>query len=119
MLYGKIRPKLFTSEPSAVTFGFTLFAFCWYVLSEWRWKLVGYGMLFTAAFLLMRGPTLILGLTLLFPSETSLPPRAGRPRVSPTNRDGGPLAMGPPGCWPSSPFPLGSHFYTSPLRESR
>src|SRR3546814_16693809 len=49
MLYGKIRQNLFTSEPSAVTFGFTLFAFCWYMLSEWRWKLVGSGLLITAA----------------------------------------------------------------------
>src|SRR5690606_27658647 len=67
MLYGQIRPTLFTSEPSAVTFGFTLFAFCWYVLSESRWKVIGYGLMFAAAFLLMRGPTLILGLTLLVP----------------------------------------------------
>lgn len=79
LLYGQIRPKLFTSEPSAVTFGFTLFAFCWYVLSEWRWKLAGYVALFAAAYVLMRGPTLVLGLVLLVPYELCLAPR----RVTP------------------------------------
>lgn len=75
LLYGQIRPKLFTSEPSALTFGFVLIAFCWYVLSEWRWKLPAYGAMFAAAFLLMRGPTLLLGLILLFPYELFLAPR--------------------------------------------
>lgn len=74
-LYGGIRPKLFTSEPSALTFGFILFAFLWYVLSEWRWKLPAYGLMFAAAFLLMRGPTLLLGLALLGPYEMFLAPR--------------------------------------------
>lgn len=76
LLYGQIRPKLFTSEPSAVSFSFTLFAFCWYVLSEWRWKLAGYALLFAAAFLLMRGPTLLLGLALVGPYELLLAPRS-------------------------------------------
>ncbi|MEQ8396055.1 hypothetical protein [Thalassobaculum sp.] len=75
LLYGQVRPKLFTSEPSAVTFGFVLLAFCWYVLSEWRWKLVAYGAMFAAAFLLIRGPTLLLGLLLLVPYELFLAPR--------------------------------------------
>lgn len=75
LLYGSIRPKFFTSEPSAVSFGFTLFAFCWYVLSEWRWKAVGYGLLFAAAFLTIRGPTLVLGLLLAIPYEVFLVPR--------------------------------------------
>lgn len=79
LLYGRIRPKLFTSEPSAVSFGFTLFAFCWYVLSEWRWKLVGFAMMFAAAFLLMRGPTLLLGFVLLGPYELFLAPRRSQP----------------------------------------
>ncbi len=82
LLYGQIRPKLFTSEPSAVTFAFTLFAFCWYVLSEWRWKAAGYGLLFAAAFVTMRGPTLLLGLVLVGPYELFLAPRRPLPAGS-------------------------------------
>jgi len=80
LLYGRIRPKLFTSEPSAVSFGFTLFAFAWYVLSQRRWKLPLYGAFFAAAFYLMRGPTLVLGLVLVPAYEILLAarePRAG------------------------------------------
>lgn len=82
LLYGQIRPKLFTSEPSAVTFGFTLFAFCWYVLSDWRWKAPAYALLFAAAFVTMRGPTLLLGLVLLGPYELFLAPRRTLPSGS-------------------------------------
>jgi hypothetical protein len=75
ILYGRIRPKLFTSEPSAVTFNFALFAFAWYVLSTARWKAVAYGAMFAAAFVLMRGPTLLLGLALAIPYEVLLAAR--------------------------------------------
>ncbi|HEY9566470.1 MAG TPA: hypothetical protein VIR38_00150, partial [Thalassobaculum sp.] len=119
MLYGKIRPKLFTSEPSAVTFGFTLFAFCWYVLSEWRWKLVGYGMLFTAAFLLMRGPTLILGLTLLVPYEIFLAPRRETPRGSRYNLERGTLAIGAAGLLTIVALAVGLNFYDERIQEIR
>lgn len=73
-LYGQIRPKLFTSEPSALAFGFVLFAICWYVLSEWRWKAAAYAAMFAAAFLLFRSPTLLLGLVLLGVYEVFLAP---------------------------------------------
>ncbi len=65
MLYGKIRPKLFTSEPSAVTFAYTLFAFGWLVASRWRWKLVAYLGLLAGGLMTMPGPTLLLLLPLL------------------------------------------------------
>ncbi len=82
ILYGRIRPKLFTSEPSAVTFGFLLFSFAWYVLATWRWKLAFYTAMYAAAFLLMRGPTLMLGMALVLPYEIFLaarrPSRGGR-----------------------------------------
>lgn len=93
LLYGLIRPKLFTSEPSAVTFGFTLFAFCWYVLSEWRWKLPAYVALFAVAYLLMRGPTLVLGLVLLVPYELCLVPRRQTPSGSRYDLSRGTLAV--------------------------
>lgn len=77
ILYGRVRPKLFTSEPSAVTFGFSLFAFCWYVASASRAKLLFYGAMFAAGFALMRGPTLVLGLVLVAPYELLLGSRRG------------------------------------------
>lgn len=65
LLYGKIRPKLFTSEPSAVTFAYTLFAFGWLVASRWRWKLAAYLALLAGGLATMPGPTLLLLLPLL------------------------------------------------------
>jgi len=67
LLYGRIRPKLFTSEPSAVTFAFTHYASNWLVLSPWRWKGVAYVGLLGGALLVLPGPTLILMLLLLVP----------------------------------------------------
>lgn len=117
MLYGQIRPKLFTSEPSAVTFGFTLFAFCWYVLSEWRWKLVGYGLLFAAAFVLMRGPTLILGLTLLVPYEIFLAPRRETASGSKYNLERGTLAVGAAGLLTIVALVIGINFYAERIQD--
>lgn len=67
ILYGKVRPKLFTSEPSAVTFGFTHFCSVWLVTSPWRYKLVVYVGLVGAALIVMPGPTLVLMLLLAIP----------------------------------------------------
>jgi hypothetical protein len=67
LLYGRIRPKLFTSEPSAVTFAYTLYSALWLVVSTSRWKLpVFFGMMAMALFAL-RGPTLVLMLLLAVP----------------------------------------------------
>jgi hypothetical protein len=78
LLYGRIRPKLFTSEPSAVTFSFTVFAFAWLVASRWRWKQFGYVALLAGSLLAMPGPTLLLGLVLMAPYQLFL---VGRPTV--------------------------------------
>ncbi len=67
VLYGKVRPKLFTSEPSAVTFGFTHVCSIWLVTSPWRYKLVVYAGLVGAALIVMPGPTLVLMLMLAIP----------------------------------------------------
>ncbi len=69
ILYGRIRPKWFTSEPSAVTFSYTLFGFAWLVMSRWRWKLAGYLALAGAGVVAMPGPTLLLMLVLVMPYE--------------------------------------------------
>ena len=67
VLYGRIRPKLFTSEPSAVTFAYTHYCSVWLVVSPWRWKLPVYlGMIGMALFVLP-GPTLVLMLLLTVP----------------------------------------------------
>ncbi len=79
ILYGRIRPKLFTSEPSAVTFAFALFAFVWYVLSQARGKIVIYLLLLGAAYYFMRGPTLVLAAALIPAYEMLLATRKGLP----------------------------------------
>src|SRR5690606_24972116 len=67
LLYGKVRPKFFTSEPSAVTFGYTLFFFCWFLVSGSRWQLFLYVALIGAGMIVMPGPTLLLSLLLIAP----------------------------------------------------
>jgi hypothetical protein len=75
ILYGRVRPKFFSSEPSAVSFMFTLCAFAWYALSAFRLKLPLYTFFVTCAFVLMRGPTLMLCLALVVPYTVFLAPR--------------------------------------------
>ncbi|MEK9969267.1 MAG: hypothetical protein VW600_09030, partial [Ferrovibrio sp.] len=67
ILYGKIRPKLFTSEPSAVTFGYTFFSFAWFMTTMRPQKLLWYLLLLAAGLVAMPGPTLLLSLLLLPP----------------------------------------------------
>jgi hypothetical protein len=67
LLYGRIRPKLFTSEPSAVTFAYTHYSSVWLVVSTWRWKLLAYMGLVGMALFVLPGPTLVLMLMLTVP----------------------------------------------------
>jgi hypothetical protein len=67
LLYGRIRPKLFTSEPSAVTFAYTHYSSVWLVVSTWRWKWLVYLGLVTMALFVLPGPTLVLMLLLTVP----------------------------------------------------
>jgi hypothetical protein len=68
-LYGRVRPKFFASEPSSVTFIYSILCFFWYVVSAWRWKLLAYLGLVAAGLLAMPGPTLLLMLLLIGPYE--------------------------------------------------
>lgn len=77
--YGRIRPKLFTSEPSAVAFMFSLFAFAWYALSDMKWKLPGFLILIGAGYFVMRGPTLLLCLALVPVYKLLIGARRGPP----------------------------------------
>ncbi|MEO6065523.1 MAG: hypothetical protein ABIP49_07090, partial [Lysobacterales bacterium] len=67
LLYGRIRPKLFTSEPSAVTFAFTQYGSAWLVISPWRHKHFAFLGLMACGLLIMRGPTLVLMLLITVP----------------------------------------------------
>lgn len=67
VLYGRIRPKLFTSEPSAVTFAYTHYCAVWLVVSPWRWKLPVYLGMIGMALIVLPGPTLVLMLLLTVP----------------------------------------------------
>jgi hypothetical protein len=81
ILYGRVRPKLFTSEPSNVTIAYTLYGFAWYAISPWRWKLLGYLGLIGVGLAAMPGPTLLLMMILIVPYELFL---AGRSNGAPS-----------------------------------
>lgn len=72
ILYGRVRPKFFSSEPSAVTFGYTFFAFGWLATTRWRWKYLGYLGLLGVGVVALPGPTLLLMLLLAVPVELFL-----------------------------------------------
>lgn len=67
LLYKRIRPKFLASEPASVTFCFALFAFIWFTVSPWRYKLVGYTLLFGVGLFAMPGPTLLLMVLMVLP----------------------------------------------------
>lgn len=67
LFYNRVRPKFFASEPSSVTFCYTLFSFIWLVTSTLRWKLPVYLALVGLGLFCMPGPTLLLMLVLLLP----------------------------------------------------
>jgi len=67
ILYGRVRPKLFTSEPSAVTFAYTHFSSLWLVVSPWRRKFLAYLGLVGLALIVLPGPTLVLMIFLTAP----------------------------------------------------
>jgi len=79
ILYGMVRPKLFTSEPSSVTFAYTLFGFAWLVASRWRWKLPLYLALVGAGLVAMPGPTVLLMVVMLGPYYLLLAEKDARP----------------------------------------
>jgi hypothetical protein len=74
-LYGRIRPKFFTSEPSFISFAFLLFAFFWYAVSRMTGKLLVFFGLLGVGYVLMRGPTLMLGIPLAGAYELFVAPR--------------------------------------------
>lgn len=67
LMYRRVRPKFFASEPASVTFCYSLFTFIWFVVSRMRLKLVLYVALMAAGIFAMPGPTLLLMLLLVLP----------------------------------------------------
>jgi len=67
LLYNRVRPKFFASEPASVTFCFSLFTFVWFVTSRWRFKLFLYAALVGVGIFAMPGPTLVLMLVMVLP----------------------------------------------------
>ncbi len=67
LLYRRIRPKFFASEPASVTFCYSLFTFVWFIVSRWRLKLVIYIALVGLGLFAMPGPILLLMLVLIVP----------------------------------------------------
>jgi hypothetical protein len=67
LLYGRVRPKFFASEPASVTFTYSLFSFIWVVTSQWRLKLPIYAALIGLGAFAMPGPTLLLMVLLILP----------------------------------------------------
>lgn len=77
LLYGRIRPKLFTSEPSAVTFAFTQFCAMWLAVSPSPYKLLIYVGYVCVGLFVLPGPTLVLMLLLIVPFLLFLTPGNG------------------------------------------
>ena len=86
ILYGRVRPKLFTSEPSAVTFAYTHYCAVWLAVSAWRYKYLMYGGLLGLAIIVLPGPTLMLMLLLATPYLLFL--AGGERRTSPSRMIG-------------------------------
>jgi hypothetical protein len=86
ILYGRVRPKLFTSEPSAVTFAYTHYCAVWLAISAWRYKYVVYAGLLGLAIVVLPGPTLMLMLLLATPYLMFL--AGGARRTSPSRMIG-------------------------------
>src|SRR6185437_6491038 len=86
ILYGRVRPKLFTSEPSAVTFAYTHYCAVWLAVSAWRYKYLAYVGLLGLAIVVLPGPTLMLMLLLATPYVMFL--AGGERRTSPSRMIG-------------------------------
>jgi hypothetical protein len=93
VLYGKVRPKLFTSEPSAVTFAYTHYACAWLTICRWRFKFLVYIALIGLALIVLPGPTLMLMLLLACPYLIFLAGDHGRHQRSGATRLIGAIAV--------------------------
>ena len=70
--YGKVRPKLFTSEPSSVASFYVLSLFVWFSLSENNRRYLLYLFFITLGLFLIRSPIIILSIPLALAVEIFL-----------------------------------------------
>lgn len=82
IFYGKIRPKFFTSEPSAVTFAFSLFSLAWFLASDAKYRLLIFAGLIVASQVIIPGPTTLIGALAGGITYFFLPPRPGVQKVN-------------------------------------
>lgn len=114
VLYGRVRPKLFTSEPSAVTFAYTHFSSLWLVISPWRRKFVAYLGLVGLALVVLPGPTLVLMVFLMAPYMVFLAGIRPGQRASVSRTVG---MLGLAGVMVAAAVVFGSIFFAERLKE--
>ena len=90
IFYGKVRPKFFTSEPSAVTFSFAIFSLGWFLSTQVRYRLIIFALLLGASMVVIPGPTTLIAALSAGVAYIVLPERDGRSNA--TGRLG--LALG-------------------------
>ena len=71
-LYGQIRPKLFTSEPSHVAKFYILSLFVWFALSRNSWRYMIYVFLMAGGLIIIRSPVIVLSIPLALAVEILL-----------------------------------------------
>lgn len=71
-IYGQIRPKLFTSEPSHVAKFYILSLFVWFALSKNAWRYMAYIFLAVVGLIVIRSPIIILSIPLALAVEIFL-----------------------------------------------
>ena len=86
-LFGMVRPKLFTAEPSFVAIFFVVTTTVWLVLSKSRSKFLKYFLLLGLGLFLIRSPVMLLGaITGGAAALTLAPPDSRSNGVTETNR---------------------------------
>lgn len=71
-VYGHIRPKLFTSEPSHVAKFYIFSLFVWFALSKNNWRYLIYIFFMGAGFVMIRSPIIVLSIPLALVVEIFL-----------------------------------------------
>ncbi|MGE3906604.1 MAG: hypothetical protein AB7F36_11655 [Reyranellaceae bacterium] len=77
IFYGKVRPKFFTSEPSAVTFSFALLSLSWFLSTESRYRLIIFALLMVGSMVVIPGPTTLIAALAAGAAYMLLPDRDG------------------------------------------
>ncbi len=82
IFYGKVRPKFFTSEPSAVTFSVALLSLGWFLATDNRYRLAIFAALTAASLVVIPGPTTLIAALAAGAAYVLLPERDGSSNLS-------------------------------------